>query len=988
MSVSSKRSNPIPGVSSEDKNGKASDHPSSKPKVSPASAAKKNGSGCLANGSLADSDSSPISSMRERTPSIEQRKQGAAASSKSAKSRAEALLSRRVTGSATSVRTQASVTSRPPTGKGPRRSTSSDKVHIGPENGCVSGPNQDQVASRTGGAIPKREASSASSCSSSDGDDKGHKVTSSLKQPSKRSSLAEEKGKKISGGGTGSRSSSVSKAKTPPSVRRKSSPPSSENNSRFQRQSSLRSSRNGSSQTPARKPSSRTPSNSSLDSGLSPTNFAESESRRLRNGATKSSSEDSISDTERKTKSALSRTPSAKRKVCMEIVMEKKMVSKSSGTTAAKTDSGLGKSPSKHSLSSPTDENTMRTSPTKSKSAAILKPSILGINTGARMKVKTTSSDTNQRPNGSSSVDKARIVSAPVARRTDNNLSGVSPYGPVRAKAGSIRSSDPKPNLKSPDRSRVTAKVAMPQRSRARARSMEPVARSAPIVPVTVVDSAPNLAPVPAQKDSATDTPVIIHSRRSQSVERKSNKDSFVAARRQAWEDKVSLSPADPKKGLVSPEKRFQRSGVGRRSLIDERKAMLFGGLPSGRGQVKETVAARKPAIPVKPEAVTSKPPLCKGEPNSQIELYISEELPSATCKSVAPEAVPQTETSKPAVLQENTQKIQPNAVNLMSSKLQSSTDEVDSTRKYSPSKENDIISVANDKIYSQKTSVMDSQEYGDALEKWSMLKENQTIKELDKKRDGVSLDNKEAESRRQALVEFSNRELETSEYNKQISEPSPMQDCPPEVKDGHYYLRIVNEEHARIESLCTFANKDLEKELSEEACGKLRASIGKASLLTNKKFKQFRGLCEQNINPVEGEALSVTNLDLTGFWDMVLIQVDDVNSMFAEIEELRQNGWRTPKQSPHKVKTSGKKPSLTSPPPSPGIYKSAVHPLTPVDPKAKAEREKKAAKARQAREEARKRLMAAKKAAARKRVMSEDGEPPVAVEIFTPDKS
>ena len=31
-------------------------------------------------------------------------------------------------------------------------------------------------------------------------------------------------------------------------------------------------------------------------------------------------------------------------------------------------------------------------------------------------------------------------------------------------------------------------------------------------------------------------------------------------------------------------------------------------------------------------------------------------------------------------------------------------------------------------------------------------------------------------------------------------------------------------------------------------ASGKIRAAIGKANLLTSKKFKQFRGLCEQNL--------------------------------------------------------------------------------------------------------------------------------------------
>ena len=43
------------------------------------------------------------------------------------------------------------------------------------------------------------------------------------------------------------------------------------------------------------------------------------------------------------------------------------------------------------------------------------------------------------------------------------------------------------------------------------------------------------------------------------------------------------------------------------------------------------------------------------------------------------------------------------------------------------------------------------------------------------------------------------------------------IQVCPPEVKDGHYYLRIVNEEQSRLETLSMAANKDMEKELSEE---------------------------------------------------------------------------------------------------------------------------------------------------------------------------
>ena len=66
-------------------------------------------------------------------------------------------------------------------------------------------------------------------------------------------------------------------------------------------------------------------------------------------------------------------------------------------------------------------------------------------------------------------------------------------------------------------------------------------------------------------------------------------------------------------------------------------------------------------------------------------------------------------------------------------------------------------------------------------------------------------------------LFKFIHRERETSNHKKQTSEPKVIQVCPAEVKDGHYYLRIVNEEQSRLETLSMAANKDMEKELSEE---------------------------------------------------------------------------------------------------------------------------------------------------------------------------
>ena len=49
-----------------------------------------------------------------------------------------------------------------------------------------------------------------------------------------------------------------------------------------------------------------------------------------------------------------------------------------------------------------------------------------------------------------------------------------------------------------------------------------------------------------------------------------------------------------------------------------------------------------------------------------------------------------------------------------------------------------------------------------------------------------------------------------------------------------------------------------------------------------------------QSQNPME-DPFVPTSEDLAGFWDMVFLQVGHVNSLFADLYELRRNNW-TPK--------------------------------------------------------------------------------------------
>lgn len=45
--------------------------------------------------------------------------------------------------------------------------------------------------------------------------------------------------------------------------------------------------------------------------------------------------------------------------------------------------------------------------------------------------------------------------------------------------------------------------------------------------------------------------------------------------------------------------------------------------------------------------------------------------------------------------------------------------------------------------------------------------------------------------------------------------------------------------------------------------------------------------------NQVPGEEFPTTNEDLAGFWDMVMLQVVQVNELFDQIEKLRKSQWQ-----------------------------------------------------------------------------------------------
>ncbi|KAH8854490.1 Disks large-associated protein 5 [Schistosoma japonicum] len=124
---------------------------------------------------------------------------------------------------------------------------------------------------------------------------------------------------------------------------------------------------------------------------------------------------------------------------------------------------------------------------------------------------------------------------------------------------------------------------------------------------------------------------------------------------------------------------------------------------------------------------------------------------------------------------------------------------------------------------------------------------------------------------------------------------------------DGNFYLKQVDETEKELLNKVSEIDTDLNNEvdLNDEVSGLLRTASGKAKLLISEKFCQFRGLCHQNLAWENSKAQDGKNFvnesntlvtlvsDLDGFWAMVSLQVDDVRSLFRQVDSLRANNWQ-----------------------------------------------------------------------------------------------
>uniref|UniRef100_A0A182Y0I2 Uncharacterized protein n=1 Tax=Anopheles stephensi TaxID=30069 RepID=A0A182Y0I2_ANOST len=213
-------------------------------------------------------------------------------------------------------------------------------------------------------------------------------------------------------------------------------------------------------------------------------------------------------------------------------------------------------------------------------------------------------------------------------------------------------------------------------------------------------------------------------------------------------------------------------------------------------------------------------------------------------------------------------------------------------------------------------------------------------------------------------------------------------------VLDGNHFLRILKTEQKRLGTMADEVEKEINQlkadgtvVLGEDINGYILVAVGKARLLCSQKMKQFEDLCYTNLNQSPDEKFQTTGEDLRGFWDMVMLQVNNVDASFAEIDSFRENGWRKPipKSPPPPARngTAGPRTKLVKRPYKTQTTASNGGSTVTVDGGSNGVEAKKASAALAAakREAQRKQLMEMK----RKQKLANSQQQPAAVEIFAP---
>ncbi|XP_072223713.1 disks large-associated protein 4 isoform X2 [Leuresthes tenuis] len=188
-------------------------------------------------------------------------------------------------------------------------------------------------------------------------------------------------------------------------------------------------------------------------------------------------------------------------------------------------------------------------------------------------------------------------------------------------------------------------------------------------------------------------------------------------------------------------------------------------------------------------------------------------------------------------------------------------------------------------------------------------------------------------------------------------------------LRDGNWFLKLLQAETGRMEGWCRQMEQETkDNKISEEVLGTIRSAVGSAQLLISQKFEQFRGLCNENLNVNANPR--PTAQDLAGFWDLLQLSIEDISMKFDELYQLKANNWQLPEKP---VKKDENKQLPSSVPKKPSKPRLSTGKDRSVDSAVDKQRQ-----------EARKRLMAAKRAASvRQNSATESAD---SIEIYVPE--
>ncbi|XP_013136549.1 PREDICTED: disks large-associated protein 5-like isoform X2 [Papilio polytes] len=138
---------------------------------------------------------------------------------------------------------------------------------------------------------------------------------------------------------------------------------------------------------------------------------------------------------------------------------------------------------------------------------------------------------------------------------------------------------------------------------------------------------------------------------------------------------------------------------------------------------------------------------------------------------------------------------------------------------------------------------------------------------------------------------------------------------------DNQIAEKVISEEDATIIKLETQFKSEVDRivktcaswdkifkttKLPDFAQSLVLGATGQGRLLVSQKMAQFRSLLETNKKQKQGTSgeARLLSQDLHGFWDMVYLQVKDIDKRFSELEKLKANNWK------EENSTENKKPS------------------------------------------------------------------------------